>query len=105
MTEPPTLTRGVRYYRAVVVAAIVAVTFALVFSLVIYHALLWVVRSADGPGQIGFLRDFPGPFTGWPNHAVWYWVLFFVINLPKELVKAHRNDRYPYKVAGTTRPV
>lgn len=95
MTELPTYSRLARYIWAVIVDIVVALIVGTVTAYAAYHLAWWIITESAEPGMLGLIRDLPGPFTGWRSHALWYCILMFVIGLPKELIKAHRNVHYP----------
>lgn len=95
MTELPTFSRRARYAWAAALTLINALTVGTAIAYGIYHLLLWAITTSAGPGQIAFIRDLPGPFTGWLSHAAVYWLVFLVTALPKAMVRAHRNEYYP----------
>lgn len=95
VTEPPTFSRPARYIWAAVITLLNVAIIGTPLSYGTYHLILWLARTSAEPGQLTFIRDLPGPFTGWLSHALWYWVLFIVAVLPKLMIRAHRNEYYP----------
>lgn len=103
MTELITFSRRARYSYALVISVFASGIIAFTLAFVVYHLTLWIIGSVDTPGSVVFMREIPGPFSGWLNFAVWFWAAFFVLGLPKELIKAHRDPHYPQRAPKATK--